>query len=289
MQRAVQRDLAFRPSGRFGGLDEIPFVAFDTETTGLHVADRVVELAAVRFRGDLVEGEWAALVDPGLPISPAATAVHGIRDQDVVGRPRAGEILPAFLGFIVGAALVGHNAPFDVRVLALELLRAGLPLPDNPVLDTCALSRRLGLDVPDHRLATLARAFGVVQGRGHRALEDARVARDLLRAYLRELGPPAEGLVRHALTQDGILLSFRRFASEPVPDGPLVALMRRARAEERAVVVAYRGPGGRSRPLRVAPKDVYSVGGSVYIEADCLEDGAARTFPAEDIAAARLD
>jgi len=33
---------------------EVPFVAFDTETTGLHTTDRLVELAAVRFRGDVV-------------------------------------------------------------------------------------------------------------------------------------------------------------------------------------------------------------------------------------------
>src|SRR5262245_11712269 len=125
-----------RPSG--SGLDEIPFVAFDTETTGLHASDRLVELGAVRFRGGLIEGEFVAVVNPGVPIPQGATAVHGIRDEDVAGRPRAAEVLPSFLSFIEGAALVGHNAPFDVRVLALELLRAGLRLPDNPVLDTCA-------------------------------------------------------------------------------------------------------------------------------------------------------
>jgi DNA polymerase III subunit epsilon len=171
---------AWRPTG----LDDIPFVAFDTETTGLHASDRLVELAAVRFRGGEVEAEWTSLVNPGVPIPETASAIHGLRDADVATAPPATAVLPAFLGFIEGAALVGHNSPFDVRVLALELLRAGLPLPDNPVLDTCALSRRLALDVPNHRLGTLAQAFGVRCGAGHRALADARVARELLRAYL---------------------------------------------------------------------------------------------------------
>src|SRR5262245_20396696 len=121
-----------RPPG--SALDDIPFVAFDTETTGLRDSDRLVELGAVRFRGGLVEGEFTAIVNPAVPIPAEATAVHGIRDEDVAGEPRAGEVLPTFLSFIEGAALVGHNAPFDVRVLALELLRAGLRLPDNPVL-----------------------------------------------------------------------------------------------------------------------------------------------------------
>jgi len=271
-----------------GALHDIPFVAFDTETTGLHASDRLVELAAVRFCGDVVEGEWSTLVDPGTAIPAEATLVHGIRNQDVSGSPPAAEALPAFLDFIEGAALVGHNAPFDIRVLAHELLRAGLPLPDNPVLDTCAIPRRLHLDVPNHRLATLAHRFGVPQGRGHRALADARVAQGLLEAYLRELGPAAESLVRLALTQDSHLLSFRRYASEVVPPSPLVALMRRARAELRAVILACDDETP-ARSRRVTPRDVYSLGGAVYVEADCHEDGNVRTFRADRITGARLD
>jgi len=272
-----------------GALHDIPFVAFDTETTGLHASDRLVELAAVRFRGDVVEGEWSTLVDPGTAIPAEATLVHGIRNRDVAGSPPAAEALPGFLDFIQGAALVGHNAPFDIRVLAHELLRAGLPLPDNPVLDTCAIPRRLQLDVPNHRLATLAHRFGVPQGRGHRALADARVARGLLEAYLRDLGPAVESLVRLALTQDSVLLSFRGYASEQVAPSPLVALMRRARAELRCVVLACADDGAPARPRRVTPRDVYSLGGTVYVEADCPEDGSVRTFRMDRITAARLD
>lgn len=272
-----------------GGLGDIPFVAFDTETTGLRVTDRLVELAAVRFRGELVEGEWSALVDPGVPIPAEAAAVHGIRGPDVAGRPRAADVLPTFLSFIEGAALVAHNAPFDVRVLSLELLRADLALPDNPVLDTCAIPRRLRLDVPNHGLGTLARAFGVPRGRAHRALGDARVAKDLLLAYLRELGEPAEALIRYSLTQDSALLSFRRFAAEPVPTSPLVALLRRARAEARAVSMVYRGGRLPGIPRRVTPRDLYCLGGNVYLEADCHVDGILKTFRLDRIVAARLD
>ena len=279
-----------RPKGTArGALHDIPFVAFDTETTGLHACDRLVELAAVRFRGDDVEGEWSTLVDPGTVIPAEATLVHGIRNQDVAGSPAAAEALPGFLDFIQGAALVGHNAPFDIRVLAHELLRAGLPLPDNPVLDTCAIPRRLQLDVPNHRLATLARRFGVPQGRGHRALADARVARGLLEAYLRDLGPAVESLVRLALTRDSVLLSFRGYASEEVAPSPLVALMRRARAELRSVVLACADEGAPARPRRVTPRDIYSLGGTVYVEADCHEDGGVHTFRMDRITAARLD
>lgn len=267
------------------GLEDVPFVAFDTETTGLAESDRLVELAAVRFRGGEVEGEWCALVDPQQPIPAEATAIHGIRDEDVRGQPLAARVLPAFLDFIEGAALVGHNAPFDVRVLALELLRAGLPLPDNPVVDTCSIPRRLHVRVPNHRLSTLADTFHVPQGRAHRALADARVAMDLLRAYLRDLGPAADTEVRKGLTATEGLVSFRAWATRPLPATPLVALVRRARAEGREIEAFLHGQKG-SR--RLAPQALYAVHDSVYLEARCLEDGLLRTFPLDQVERAHL-
>jgi DNA polymerase-3 subunit epsilon len=280
-------ETARAPRRRLGDLEEIPFVAFDTETTGLGVSDRLVELGAIRFQGEEVEGEWSTLVNPGVPIPPEATAIHGIRDEDVAGAPLAADVLPSFLGFIEGAALVGHNAPFDVRVLVLELLRAGLVLPDNPVLDTCAIPRRLHLPVPNHRLGTLAGAFGVPQARAHRALDDARVAKDLFRAYLKELGPPADALIRYSLTQDGSLLSFRRFAGEPVPDTPMVSLIRRARVEGRSLALAYRGGSAPGTVRRVRPRDVFSFRGTTYMEADS-EGGVLKTYRVDRITAAHL-
>jgi DNA polymerase III epsilon subunit family exonuclease len=272
-----------------GGLDDVPFVAFDTETTGLGASARLVELGAVRFRGEHLEDEWSCLVDPGVPIPPEATAIHGISDQDVAGRPRAREVLGGFLHFIEGAALVAHHAPFDVGILSRELLRAGLALPDNPVLDTCAIPRRLRLDVPNHRLGTLAGAFRVPCGRAHRALADARVAAGLLCAYLKRLGPAAEALVRDCLTHEGLASSLRRSAAETLPRTPLLALLRRARIEQRPVWIVYRGGTRGLRPRRVRPRDLYGLGGRCYLEAECLETTMVKTFRTDRIAAARLD
>jgi DNA polymerase III epsilon subunit family exonuclease len=264
------------------GLTDVPFVAFDTETTGLGPAGRLVEIGAVRFCGEHVEAEWSALVDPGMGVPAEATAVHGLRRSDLAGAPAAGEVLPDFLAFVHGAALVAHNAPFDVGVVGRELLRAGLPLPNNPVLDTCAIPRRLQVAVPNHRLATLAQAFGLRERGTHRALTDARVTGALFRAYLRQLGPAADGLVRVTLTRD--LLTFRQLAMDAAASTPLLALLRRARAENRAVVLG--GEAGHER--RVTPHDLYVLDGATYLEGFCHDDGAVRTFRADDIAAARL-
>ncbi len=261
------------------GLADVPFVAFDTETTGLGPDDRLVELALVRFCRGEVEAEWAALVDPGRPIPAVVTAIHGIGDRDVAGRPGSHAILPTFLQLIEGAALVVHHAAFDVRVIAQELLRAGLPLPQNPVVDTCALSRELPLSVPNHRLGTLARALNVVAP-GHRALPDAHTAKELLRAYLRELGPVAEALVRRSLAQAS-LPSFRDLATVPVPpQAPLATLVARARAERRAL---------RLGSLRLYPSALYVVAGLAYLEGDSPDDGRACSVALAGIDRVALD
>ncbi len=68
-------------------------VVLDTETTGTDIAkDRIVELAVVKFEYSRATGEvgrvlgaYDGLEDPGMPIPPEATAVHGITDEMVRG------------------------------------------------------------------------------------------------------------------------------------------------------------------------------------------------------------
>ena len=61
-----------------------PLVFFDLETTGLDLKqDRIVELAFIKWtpHGDILERERR--FNPGIPIPPESTAVHGITDADV--------------------------------------------------------------------------------------------------------------------------------------------------------------------------------------------------------------
>jgi DNA polymerase-3 subunit epsilon len=68
---------------------DITFVAFDTETTGLHpMAHRLVEVGAMRFRLDGHEtATFQQLIDLEIPIPPDVQQVHGITDQMVRGKP----------------------------------------------------------------------------------------------------------------------------------------------------------------------------------------------------------
>jgi DNA polymerase-3 subunit epsilon len=109
-------------------------VVIDTETTGTsREGDHIVELGLVRFEygensGAIsrVTAVYSSLEDPGRPIPPASTAIHGITDQMVAGQ----RIDDARVAEIVRGAklVVAHNAAFDRPFLESRLpVFASLP------------------------------------------------------------------------------------------------------------------------------------------------------------------
>lgn len=95
-------------------------VFFDTETTGNDTAhDRPIELAVVAWQHGQPDpaGPQSWFINPGMLISPAASAVHHLRDQDVANAPTLDQVLPAAEAYIGDACISAHNAPFDLAML----------------------------------------------------------------------------------------------------------------------------------------------------------------------------
>lgn len=115
LRRLAERRCYAEPDGR-------PLargVVVDTETTGLSLEmDSIIEFAMVVFEYDRVSGQVYRILDildeledPGRPIPPASTAVHGITDDMVAGK-RIDDVRVAHL--LQGVELViAHNARFD--------------------------------------------------------------------------------------------------------------------------------------------------------------------------------
>ncbi len=147
-------------------IDDIEFVVFDTETTGLNPdSDEILEIAAVKIRGGEKLGEFHSFIKPRKPVDISIRKIVGLTDDEMNEAPGIEESLPRFLEFCEGAVLVGHNAAFEHRFLhrwAQELLGKDW---QPTYIDTMALSRfllesrrrslreivsYLDLDVPDH-------------------------------------------------------------------------------------------------------------------------------------------
>jgi DNA polymerase III subunit epsilon len=79
-------------------LRETLFRVIDIETTGFNPKkDAIVEIAWAIMRGDgevLSQGD--ALVNPGIPIPPDASRIHGIYDDHVASTPRLDEVLEKY-------------------------------------------------------------------------------------------------------------------------------------------------------------------------------------------------
>ena len=157
-------------------VEETRFVVVDTETTGFKVygGDEIVSIALLELHGlELTGREFSTLVNPGRPIPPSSTAVHGILDADVAHAPAIEDVLHDVTAFIGESVLVGHHVPFDIRFLNKALHRRFRCRLRNPWLDTMlmyvALSGRLG----HYSLEDVAQYCGVDICDRHTARGDA--------------------------------------------------------------------------------------------------------------------
>jgi len=170
------------PPGADLPLERATFVVVDLETTGLRPGRaRICEIGAVRVRELELEEEFELLVDPGVPIGPAISALTGLRDADLRGCPHPAIAVRRFLEFAGDAVLVAHNARFDLAFLDRETERLAGARLAGPVVDTVGLARRLLAGrTPRAGLASLAQFFGTDTQPCHRALPDAQATAEIL-------------------------------------------------------------------------------------------------------------
>jgi len=105
-----------------------PIAFLDLETTGINVStDRIVEISVLKISPDGRQEWLSTRINPGMPIPPKSTAIHGITDADVADAPVFREIAKKLIAFLEGTDLAGYNAiKFDIPVLAEEFLRINM-------------------------------------------------------------------------------------------------------------------------------------------------------------------
>lgn len=110
-----------------------PVVFFDIEATGLNTSmDRIVELCLLKVYPNGNDEARTLRFNPTIPISAEATAVNGIRNEDVADCPTFGEMAREVADFFADCDIAGFNSNyFDIPLLVEEMLRAGINFDIN--------------------------------------------------------------------------------------------------------------------------------------------------------------
>lgn len=162
------------------------YVVFDLETTGLSPEkDAIVEIGALKIRGGQIQEaeRFESLVRPlhadgsTRPIPWQAARVHGISDQMVRQAPVLSTVLPEFLEFVGGAAVVAHNIRFDSGFIRAAAKQHNLIWTPQRELCTVQLSRRAFPKERAHNLGVLAQRLQLefAPGGRHRSFGDVQV------------------------------------------------------------------------------------------------------------------
>lgn len=171
-----------------------PIAVFDLETTGLdHKTSRIVTACAALLNPDgTMNGpdvEW--LANPGIPIPPEATAVHGITDEIAESQ---GENLEKVVSSIIetlasyfakGIPVVAYNAPYDFTILRQHAEDFGIEWPSepSPILDPLVLDKKLvQFRKGKRRLEIVAGYYDVKLEDAHNATADAVAAGHIAQA-----------------------------------------------------------------------------------------------------------
>lgn len=181
----------------FEALTRRTFLVIDTEYEPTASGNHLISIGIVpllRGKKAPASGELYLEMNPGVPIAPETTAIHGFTDASVARKKPFSHHAPAILAYLAehpDAVVVSHTG-VDVHLLRSELDRAqqtgaliGLDdLPDLPLIDTSLLPSQLRLPFAAGRsvvsLAALTRSVEVSNSDPHHARSDARATAQAL-------------------------------------------------------------------------------------------------------------
>ena len=164
----------------------LEFATIDFETTGLSAkSDRVIEVGIVRTSADgKVLREYSSLVNPSRDVG--RTDIHGITAGMLREAPTFEQIVGDIISMLNGAVMVAHNASFDARFLDSELERISCGREDIDALCTLQLMFA-GYPTGPRRLVDCCVEYGIPILNSHSALDDARMASQLLHFLLQKV------------------------------------------------------------------------------------------------------
>jgi DNA polymerase III subunit epsilon len=232
-------------------------IILDTETTGLDPGQghRIVEIGAIELVNHIPSGRrFHVYLDPQRDVPPEAEAVHGLSLAFLRGKPVFPSIADELLGFVGDAALVIHNAGFDLAFLNAELERCSREtFRSERIIDTLQLARQRHPMGPNS-LDALCKRYGIDLSRRekHGALLDAEL---LAEVYIELIGGRQAALLLASAETSAIRPLRGPSPGLPRPrPRPLPSRLTAEEAERHALLVAELGPGAVWLALGLRPE-----------------------------------
>lgn len=178
------------------------YCVLDTETTGLSAYyDEIIEIGILKVRNNEIVDRYDQLIKPSAEVDVFITALTGITNEMLEGKPYINEIKTDVLSFIGDDIILGHNTSFDMRFLN-EGFKEQLA---NQYMDTMQFARKLYPELKHHRLSDVTDYLGL-HNNEHRALSDCITTKELydaLKASMAEKNLAIEDLWANAKKHGG--------------------------------------------------------------------------------------
>ncbi|MFZ7120988.1 MAG: 3'-5' exonuclease [Eubacteriaceae bacterium] len=100
----------------------------DTETTGLGEKDEIVEITVIDMKGQVYID---TLIKPTILIPPNASAIHKIKNMDIINSPSIIDIYGDLAYIFKNNIVAIYNAEFDIRLICQSLNAHGKKFPHN--------------------------------------------------------------------------------------------------------------------------------------------------------------
>jgi DNA polymerase-3 subunit epsilon len=179
-------------------IDQVDFVAFDTELTGLDFKrDAIISIGAVKLRGTTIlpAKTFYRLVKPECELKSKSVVVHELTHSDLECAEDILDVVGDFVKFADNAVLIGHFVHIDLNFVNKVLKQNfGVSLK-NSAVDTSTLHDWLSEN--DSRFArhykgmtlqsdlfSMARKYGVEGGKAHNAFSDAYITAQLFQRFV---------------------------------------------------------------------------------------------------------
>lgn len=169
-----------------------PIVFLDFETTGTNrESDRIIEYCFIKLFPNGERMTIKGLLNPGIPIPPETTAIHGLDDSHVFNAPAFRDKANSFLEFIQGCDVAGYGSnQFDIPLLYNELQRCQLNWDYSNTLfvDVCNIFK---VHQPRDLTAALSFYCGRDHEEAHSAEADVMATIDVFLSQCQEEDMPA--------------------------------------------------------------------------------------------------